>query len=259
MPSALFSSLSEPSWASAIWRQSTRPMPEPPGLVVKNGTNRLDVFESPGPSSSTQMSIAVGCDASQRSRWPAANFEARVGGVANQIDEQLFDLIAVDRDRRVRTGLDVYRDAGFEPGNLDQQRLEHHWRQSGRGQARQARISCGKTAERIGPRGDDLQAARHVVAPVFRWRVALQQGFEAAGDRFDRAQRIAKLVADDANQPLPRVALLFTERAADVRQHQQVVRQPAEPKRRASDLPASHASARQRQIDHARRVAKPRR
>ena len=56
-PSGLFSSVSDPPCASAICRHSTRPMPEPPGLVVKNGTNRFDVFDRPGPSSSTQMSM----------------------------------------------------------------------------------------------------------------------------------------------------------------------------------------------------------
>src|SRR5579859_1493226 len=51
-----FCSVSVPPCASAIWRLSTRPMPDPPGLVVKKGTNRLAVFEIPGPSSSTDTS-----------------------------------------------------------------------------------------------------------------------------------------------------------------------------------------------------------
>ena len=58
--SSRFSRISEPPCPSAIWRQSTRPIPEPPGFVVKNGTNRLPVFDSPGPSSSTHNSIAAG-------------------------------------------------------------------------------------------------------------------------------------------------------------------------------------------------------
>src|SRR5262245_19075049 len=51
--SVRFSSANVPPCASAIWRQSARPIPEPVGLVVKNGTNRFDVSGSPGPSSST--------------------------------------------------------------------------------------------------------------------------------------------------------------------------------------------------------------
>src|SRR5262249_35468411 len=53
-------SVSEPPCASAICRLSTRPMPEPPGFVVKNGTNRLVVLARPGPSSSIQTSTCPG-------------------------------------------------------------------------------------------------------------------------------------------------------------------------------------------------------
>ena len=42
-------------------------MPEPPGFVVKNGTNRLPVFDRPGPSSSTHNSIAGGDEPGSRS------------------------------------------------------------------------------------------------------------------------------------------------------------------------------------------------
>ena len=51
-----FSSVRAPAWPSAICRLSTSPMPDPPGLVVKKGTNRLAVPERPGPSSVTQIS-----------------------------------------------------------------------------------------------------------------------------------------------------------------------------------------------------------
>src|SRR6476660_8192065 len=56
-PMRRFSSVNAPPCASAICRLSTRPIPDPPGLVVKNGTNRLPVLERPGPSSSTLISI----------------------------------------------------------------------------------------------------------------------------------------------------------------------------------------------------------
>ena len=64
--SSRFSRVSAPPCASAIWRQSTSPIPEPPGLVVKNGTNRLAVFDRPGPSSSIVTSMAGGVDAGTR-------------------------------------------------------------------------------------------------------------------------------------------------------------------------------------------------
>ena len=97
-PSVRFSSFSDPSCASAICRHSTRPMPDPPGLVVKNGTNRLVVFDKPGPSSSTQMSTPWRVRRQPTVTDAAADFETRVGGVANQVDEQLLDLIGVDGD-----------------------------------------------------------------------------------------------------------------------------------------------------------------
>src|SRR5207253_10021250 len=48
-----FSRETLPPCASAIWRLSARPMPDPPGLVVKYGTKRLAGFAIPGPSSCT--------------------------------------------------------------------------------------------------------------------------------------------------------------------------------------------------------------
>src|SRR5262245_7966780 len=55
-PLARFSIVSIPPWPSAICRLSARPMPDPPGLVVKNGTKRFEVLGNPGPSSSTETS-----------------------------------------------------------------------------------------------------------------------------------------------------------------------------------------------------------
>ena len=68
-------------------------MPEPPGLVVKNGTNRFAVFDNPGPSSSTQISTPWRVRRQPTVSGRSADFETRVGGVANQVDEQLLDLI----------------------------------------------------------------------------------------------------------------------------------------------------------------------
>src|SRR2546427_8901894 len=52
-----FVSVSVPPCASAIWRDSTRPIPEPVGLVVKNGTNRLPVSASPGHGQSVRADL----------------------------------------------------------------------------------------------------------------------------------------------------------------------------------------------------------
>ncbi len=80
-------------------------MPEPPGLVVKNGTNRLPVFDRPGPSSSTHSSIVGGDDPGRRCQptlHAAAGLADRVDGIPNQVDQQLLELIAVPLDRQPR-------------------------------------------------------------------------------------------------------------------------------------------------------------
>ena len=96
-----FSSVSDPPWPSAICRHRTRPMPDPPGLVVKKGTNRFDVLARPGPSSSTAISRFALRAPPAHGDGAAANFEAGVGGVAQQVDQQLFELIGVGVDRDV--------------------------------------------------------------------------------------------------------------------------------------------------------------
>ena len=112
--SSRFSSIRLPPCASAICRLSTSPIPEPPGLVVKNGTNRLPVFDSPGPSSSTHSSIVGGDDPGSRcqpTRTPPPVSRDRIDGVAQQVDQELLELIAVALDRQPRAGgdLDVVR------------------------------------------------------------------------------------------------------------------------------------------------------
>ena len=47
--SSRFSRVSVPPCASAICRESTKPIPEPAALVVKNGTNRFAVLAKPAP------------------------------------------------------------------------------------------------------------------------------------------------------------------------------------------------------------------
>src|SRR3954454_13067399 len=56
-----------------------------------------------------------------------------------------------------------------------------------------------------------------------------EQRIEAAGDRLDGGERVVQLVADDANQAPPGLALLFPERLAHVREDQHLVRLPALP------------------------------
>ena len=99
--------MSEPPCASAICRASARPTPEPPGLVVKNGTNKLSVFDKPGPSSSIQMSssdVAIprtrfsprrsALDRPADRRTPPGG-QIGIDGVAHQVHERPVELIVI--------------------------------------------------------------------------------------------------------------------------------------------------------------------
>ena len=100
-PPPRFSSAIVPPCASAICRLRARPIPDPLGLVVKNGTNRFDVSERPLPSSS--MFSSNQCPHSlPADRDAAAGFERRVDGVADDVDEQLLDLIGIGGQADVR-------------------------------------------------------------------------------------------------------------------------------------------------------------
>jgi len=85
---ARFSSVRDPPWASAIWRLSARPIPDPPRLGGENGTNKFVVPASPGPSSSIRISTFFRIF-SPADLHAAAGFERGVSGVAQQVDQQL--------------------------------------------------------------------------------------------------------------------------------------------------------------------------
>ena len=97
--------------------------------------------------------------------------------------------------------------------------------------------------------------ALHIVAPVARRGLALDDGREAAGDRLDGRERVVHLVADDANQALPRLPFLLAQRLAQIGEHEQLVRPAALPELAAADFPAADAAGKRR-VDDARRVAR---
>jgi len=123
---------------SAIWRLKTRPMPEPPGLVVKNGTKRLAVPARPGPSSVTQISTIAPSRRQPAATDPPVMSEAS-GRVAQEVDQGLLDLVRVALYGDGRARLDADGDAGFKGGGAvdalgDAERL--HLRTGQLGQAR---------------------------------------------------------------------------------------------------------------------------
>jgi len=66
-----------------------------------------------------------------------------------------------------------------------------------------------------------------------------------------------RLVAQDANQPLPRLSFLVAERTAHVGEHQQLVWEAALPERAAPHFPAPGAPGKRERID-TRRIARQR-
>lgn len=79
--------------ASTICRDSTRPMPDAPGVVVKNGTN----WFSPRGGPALYRPVPVGA-VHPATQLDGAGAVARLDGVAQQVDQYLFQLVAVGGD-----------------------------------------------------------------------------------------------------------------------------------------------------------------
>ena len=137
-----------------------------------------------------------------------------------------------------------------------------HGREPRRGQLRELRVGGREPAQGVGARRDHGEAALHVVVQIVRPAAvpgaSRQHRFEAAGDRLDRRQRIVDLVADDADQSLPGLALLVAQRAADVGEHEQLMRTALLPERRAAHLPAAGRAGKRHVLDARRRALEAR-
>ena len=92
-----------------------------------------------------------------------------IGGVVEQIDQQLFQLVAVGLNQDVGAGEQHDRNARFKTRYPPDERLDFQRLQFWRRQARQARVSLHEAAESVGARGDDSQTSLHVLFPI-RWR-----------------------------------------------------------------------------------------
>ena len=73
-------------------------MPDPPGLVVKNGTNRFDAFVRPAPSSSIHSS-KLRPSRFQPTVTPPPVCSAASAALCTQVDQQLLELIRIGADR----------------------------------------------------------------------------------------------------------------------------------------------------------------
>ena len=173
----------------------------------------------------------------------------RVDRVLEQVDQQLLDLVGVGLDGQVGPALDGDRAPLVEPRHPFDQRPDAHRPRARRRQARQLRVGGHEAAQRLGAGRDDAEAAPEIDFPVRRARLALHQAAQAAGNRLDRRQRVVQLVTEDADEALPRGALLVAQRLAHVGQHHQVVGEPALPERRVPHLPASGRAGQGNRLD----------
>ncbi len=115
-----------------------------------------------------------------------------------------------------------------------------------------ARRGCGRRASRAYDAVNRVSASARE-AMTSRPRPASSRQSSGRSSRFSsRArlpaidligrQRVVDLVAEDAHQPLPGLAFLFAQRAADVGEHEELVGEAALSEARAPDFPAAGAA-----------------
>ena len=93
-------------------------MPVPSGFVVKNGTNRLAVSDSPGALVVHAQLECVPSTIRQSIHTRPFGLERGVGGIAHEVDEQLIQLVAVGLQRHRRAHpTDLHRHARLERGH----------------------------------------------------------------------------------------------------------------------------------------------
>ena len=157
---ARFDSVSRPPCASAICRDSTSPIPDPVGLVVKNGTNRFAVSGRPGRRPRRRRPATLfsrPAPTARALRRPSSR--AASTALRDQVDQQLIELVAVgpQRDVEARTRR---RPAAGSPGaphaathSATSTRPQVWARQPG-----QLGIGGEEPGQRLGAVGDEVEA-----------------------------------------------------------------------------------------------------
>ena len=212
--------LSVPPCASAICRERARPIPEPPGLVVKNGTNKFVGFMIPVAFIAHKNFHALACFL-PADGYCAARWQRRFGGVVQQINQHLFHLRCIGTNRNRRTTLPLHRQSRFQIRRplspLRQYPISSFC--GGGNRASRAYASMKRLSESARV-AIDVQPAARIVVPVSRQRIAPQQILQTSRNRFDRRERIIHFMTENAHQSLPGDPLLFPQSAAQIRQHE---------------------------------------
>src|SRR5690606_25250826 len=164
------------------------------------------------------------------------------------------ELIAVGTDHEGRP----VHDRDLEP-RLERDDLPHPGADVDRAgrrrrQPRQPRVRRHEPAERFRARRDYVQPAAEVLVQVGRRRLTAEERLQRRRDRLDRRERVVDLVAEYADQTLPGMPLLLTERAAEVGQDEEPVRQPALPELACPRLPTT-GLVRERRLEGPRALA----
>ena len=106
----------------------------------------------------------------------------------------------------------------------------------------QARIRLHELIQAFGAGLDDFQSAAHVRLPIIRALRTPEHGVETSGNGLDRCEGIIQLVADDADEALPRFQFLLAQRLAEIGDHDKFVRQSSFAKTGPAHPPAAGAT-----------------
>jgi hypothetical protein len=170
----------------------------------------------------------------------SGRFEDGVGGVALEVDEELFELIGVGVDGEERAGFEVDRDAGFDGGDPFEERGEEDGLKTWRGKAGKACIPVHEARKSVGTCCDDAEGADGILLPVVGGRVSGEEVAEAGGEALDRGEGVVELVSDDAHESLPGEPFLFAEGAAEIGKHDEGMGTPALTKGGSADPETAH-------------------
>ena len=226
MASSRFRSVSVPPWASATWRASTSPIPLPPGLVVKKGTNRLSGFATPGAVVlHLEDHAVVAPDGAQLDGRRTRG--RRLDRVADEIDERLLDLVGVAAEREPLGRRELHAAGWLHGGDLQEDGRGVAVRDRGLGHTRELAVARQEAPERLRTLGDQRQVLRELLALRLRGRAGRERVAARLDHRLDRRQRVVELVPDHPDQASPGTALLLPQRLAQIRDDQQPERPAA--------------------------------
>ena len=172
-------------------------------------------------------------------------------GVADQVNKQLLDLILVGKEVEVGSAEDANVEADLERDDAIQQGQKGHALEDGGRELRELAIGLDESVEGLRPVFDDAEPALEIAiqdsvgrrSDIGRgdrraWRDWQDAGAQAAGDGFDRSERIRDFVTDDADEATPGEALFFAQCGADVGEHDKGMGDAALTESTAADDPA---------------------